>query len=116
MFVVMKRFGRGPEARVKEFAKETDAVAFILEKLREDQQFKMNTVYGLYEGADLVRELTENDLPKTASAPGADSESGSASQKGSGQSFRPSPFNTAPRLGPQTGLKDTSRDDENKDK
>lgn len=114
MFVVTKRFGRGAETRVKEFTKEPEAIQFIMEKLKEDQQFKVVAIYGLHEGADLVREFTESDLPPDTTSH-QDSDNSSASQRGSGQTFNPSPFNTTPRIGPQTGLRDVPKDDEDKD-
>lgn len=114
MFVVKKRFGRA-ESRLSEFAKEQDAINFIMEKLKEDARFKSMAVYCLYEGADLLREYSQSDIPQEASESDADAGSG-AQQKGSGQSFRPTPFNTTPRLGPQTWIKEDKKDEDEDDK
>jgi hypothetical protein len=113
MFVVTKRFGRA-ETRVKEFTQELAAESFILEKLREDRSFKLMATYCLYEGADLLKEYTQDNIPvDTASDESAAADASSASQKGSGQSFRPTPFNTSPRIGPQSWI---SKDEDNKEK
>jgi hypothetical protein len=117
MFVVTKRYGR-TETRVGDFTKEQDAVKFIMEKLQEDRNFKLIATYGLYEGVDLLKEYTQDNLLVSGEDSGT-ADTTSASKTGSGKSFAPTPFNTAPRLGPQTWIKDTNPDnenDENKDK
>lgn len=108
MFSVAKRFGRS-ESRLDNFNKQADAEKFIQEKLQEDIRFKVNATYALYEGADLLREYTQDDV---VSAP-ADTSS-SAQGAGSRSSFTPTPFNTAPRPGgvPHNWVKD---DDGKKD-
>lgn len=113
MFVVAKRFGR-IETRLKEFSKQPEAESFIMEKLREDIQFKLMATYCLYEGADILREYTQMDVATpTNTNPSEDSSDTPSSQgKGSGKSFAPTPFSTTPRLGPQSWIKD----DEDKDK
>jgi hypothetical protein len=78
------------------FTKETDALKFIQDKLKEDILFKVNATYCLYEGADLMREFTQDDAaaaPASKDAPTGSSASGA----GSRSSFTPTPFNNAPR-------------------
>lgn len=108
MLKVTKRLGRN-EIDLQQFSKQAEAEAFIFEKLREDQVYKMNTSYILYEGFDAVKEYTAADLPPESPA------SGGASQ-GSQQSFSPTPFVMAPRPGslPKSGFKE--EDDKDKDK
>lgn len=113
MYFVAKRFGRGPETRLQEFSKEPDAIVFIMEKLREDKHFNLNAIYCLYEGADLLREFSQTDLPTELPTAIAESDS-SASQKGSEKSFRPTPFSTTPRLGPQSWISDDKKDEDEK--
>lgn len=94
MFAVVKRFGRS-ESRLQNFSNEADAIRFIHEKIREDRQFKVIATYGLYEGADLIQEFTQSDVPEDS---GTSDQGGGGQKRGSGQSFAPTPFNTAPRL------------------
>ena len=106
MFVVTKRFGRS-ETRVKDFSQQKEAEQFIQEKLQEDLRFKVMATYGLYEGADLLREFTQSDAA-IAPASASSTETGSAQGAGSRSSFSPTPFNTAPRPGgmPHNWVKD----------
>jgi hypothetical protein len=106
MFVVTKRFGRS-ESRMSDFAKQSDAEKFIQEKLQEDIRFKVNATYGLYEGADLLREFSQRDAVATPAA-ASPVDAGSAQAAGSRSSFTPTPFNTAPRPGgiPHSWVKD----------
>jgi hypothetical protein len=114
MFVVTKRFGRA-ETRLRDFSKEADAKKFIQEQLQDDIRFKLTATYGLYEGADLLQEYTQQDAIKQEST--GDSSSGGSEGQGAGSrsSFSPTPFNTTPRPGgmPPNWIKD---EDENKDK
>ncbi len=116
MYYVAKRFGR-TETRLQEFSKEPEAVSFIMEKLQEDKLYKLDAVYCLYEGADIVQEYSQSDVVAPAESSGAESDT-AASGKGSDKSFRPSPFSTTPRIGPQTWIvgddKDQKDDDEKK--
>ncbi len=93
MYKVKKRFGTGAETQMdKQFNTEAEAKAFIMEKLREDFDYKLlNTVYGLYEGADKMGEFTQRDLDTSAQ------DQSSSQQQGSKQSFSPSPFQMGPR-------------------
>lgn len=114
MFIVTKRYGRS-ETRVSDFSKEQDAVHAIMEKLQEDRHYKLMATYCLYEGADLLREYTQDDTPAIVSDK-SESDASSAAKQGSGKTFAPTPFNTTPRLGPQTWIKDDSTGEDDKDK
>lgn len=99
MFTVTKRFSRS-EMPERGFTTQQDAEDFIYEKLREDIKFKLTATYCLYasESGDLLKEFTQRDVPSALS----DSSSGveySSGQKGSGQTFSPSPFSSSPRPG-----------------
>lgn len=114
MFVVTKRYGRN-ESRVGDFRAEQDAITVIMEKLKEDRHFKLMATYCLYEGADLLKEYTQDAIPVSASDNSSAADA-AGSQKGSGKSFAPTPFNTTPRLGPQTWIKDDNTNEDDKDK
>jgi hypothetical protein len=102
---VIKRLGRS-ETELQQFDSQKEAESFIFEKLREDQSFKLNTAYLLYEQYDLLKEYTEKDLPQEI-------RSDDTSQS-SRQSFNPTPFVMAPRPGslPKSGFKE--EDDKDK--
>lgn len=111
MYQVKKRFARGAETFVAEFKVEQEAEIFIKKKLEEDARLKVNTAYCLYEGADLVREFTQQDIdPSSISA----ETSVPGQQKSSGQRFSPSPLHTAPRPKgfPQSGFKNKEEGEE----
>lgn len=104
------------KTRIGNFSKEQEAVHFIMDKLQEDRHFKSVATYCLNEGADLLKEYTQDDLV-TPTKNQIDEDASGASQQGSGKSFAPTPFSTTPRLGPQTWVKDVSKEeDEGKDK
>lgn len=109
MFVVTKRFGRA-ESRLSDFTKEKDAIDFIFAQLADDKRMVITATYGLYEGADLLREYSQENLPTTASE--ADAADATSADKSSGKRFAPTPFSTTPRLGPQTWVKDDGKNDE----
>ena len=106
MYHVAQRFG-STETRIEQFNKESEAILFIMQKLQEAKLYKLNAVYCLYEGMDLVREYSQEDLVENPVE-----EESSSSQKGSEKSFRPTPFSTTPKLGPQSWIRG---DDDNKD-
>lgn len=106
MFVVTKRFGRS-ETRMGDFRQQKDAESFIQEKLQDDIRYKINATYGLYEGADLLKEFKQSDVVMKESDTGG-TDSSSAGGAGQRSSFTPTPFNTAPRPTgmPQNWVKD----------
>lgn len=113
MFLVTKRFGRN-ENRLQSFKNEPEAEAFIFEKLREDKQFKVIATYCLYEGADLIREYSQSDIPASSSAASASDQS--AGGHGRASSFNPNPFNTAPKPAGMPQGWGSARDDEKEGK
>lgn len=118
MFTVVKCFGRS-EIREKDFTRLEDAKNFILTKLKEDMTFRINATYRIYEGADMVKEFTQQDAPKastSSSDSSSDSSSGSGSaSKGSRQVFSPTPLSTTPRPpGIPQNWKDVTDDDDKK--
>ncbi len=112
MYSVTKRFGR-TETRIKDFPKEADAMIFIKEKLLEDIRFKIMASYCLYEGADLLREFTQQEVETGETG---DSSGSGSQQRGTGQSFAPTPFATTPRIGPQSFVRDNKEDDKKDEK
>ena len=99
MYVVTRRFDRGSNIRLKDFNKRIDAEDFIQERLQEDFNFKINVnaIYGLYEGADILKEYTQADKLAKSQESSSSSDASSSQSAGSRSSFNPNPFNTAPR-------------------
>lgn len=93
MYEVKKKFGPGREASLEKFPDLKSAKQFIQEKLAEDHAHKVNAVYCIYEGFDLIEELDQKAFVETDSG---SSSSGSSSQQGTGQSSAPTPFSTRP--------------------
>lgn len=111
MYAVKKQFQKGPEMQVAQFAKRDLAEAFIQKNLTEDFRLNVSTKYRLYDDLDiLIKEYTANDLAKESKS--------SASSQGTshGQTFSPSPFNTAPRPGglPHSSFKKPEEDEKKK--
>ena len=113
MYIVKQRSAARPgEQEIMRLLKEPDAVQFIQEKIQQDLLYKMNNIYTLYEGDDFLREFTQDSVIAIQSTSSEEDTGSQASGKSSTQSFRPTPFNTAPRIGPQSYI----RDEENEDK
>lgn len=102
-YKVTKQYGRGPESACAEFKELTDAQFFIDKKLPEEAALGSAVTYRIMDGMDII---SEHDASKVRVEAGVSS--GSAGAKGSGSSFQPTPFNTAPRPAgsPQKWLKD----------
>lgn len=115
MFVVTKRFGRS-ETRLGDFKKEIEAKQFIQKQLQDDIRFKLTATYGLYEGADLLQEFTQQDAIKQSADDSSSGSDSSGQGAGSRSSFSPTPFNTAPRPGgvPHNWVKDENEDKDKK--
>lgn len=114
MFKVAQKFGRS-ENFLQEFSEESQAIDFIMEKLKQDKHFKVMASYCLYEWSDLIREYTQDDIPEDTQNKNDDEDANKGAGRGSGQSFNPTPFNTAPRMPgmPHGWVKD---EDDNKKK
>ena len=112
MYQVKKRFLRGAETLAAEFKVEKEAEIFIKKKLEEDARLRVNAIYCLYEGADLLREFTQQDMD--ISSFNVKASEPAEQQKSSGQRFNPSPLNTAPRPKgfPQSGFKNKEEGEE----
>jgi hypothetical protein len=93
MYKVMKRYSKGPEALVGSYKTMTEAKKIIQEKLAEDAALKVDTNYRLYEGFDLVEEFDKSKLIESSGQETEETES----QRGSGQTFNPSPFSASPQ-------------------
>lgn len=94
VYKVTKKYARGPENEVGKFKTLNEAEQCIQEKLAEDAAMRVEAIYCLYEGFDLVEAFDQSKLKDTSSTNEADT---SSSQKSSGARFSPSPLNTAPR-------------------
>ena len=114
MFQVTKRFGRN-ENRLQSFKNEREAEIFIFEKLREDKQFKVIATYCLYEGADLIREYNQSDIPASTSSSVSD-QAGGSQQGGRSSSFNPNPFSTSPKPAGMPQGWGSAKDDEKEGK
>jgi hypothetical protein len=98
-----------PSSDLKTFKNMGEAEAAIKEKLIADAALKVRITYRIYEWDDLIKEFDPSKIDLTAE----DTESSQG--QGSGATFRPTPFNPAPKPGgiPQNWLKD---DDDKKTK
>jgi hypothetical protein len=94
MYKVTKKYGRGPETQVGSYKTIQEAKTVIQEKLGEDSNLGIKAIYCLYEGIDLIEEWDQSKLIKSEEE--AEGSSTGGQQRGSGQSFSPSPFNTSP--------------------
>lgn len=113
MFLVTKRFGRN-ENRLQSFKNEREAEVFIIEKLREDKQFKVIATYCLYEGADLIREYNQSDIPTNVTSSSVDQASNG--QAGRSSSSSPNPFSTTPKPAGMPQGWGSAKDDEKEGK
>jgi len=110
LYKVVKKYTRGGDIPVAEFSDVNDAKMFIRNKLAEDLRLKVDVRYQLREGFDILQEFSQQD----AQDGGSSSSSGSGPpQRSSGQSFQPTPFNSAPR---PTGMPPNWMKDDDKDK
>lgn len=89
-YKVTKKYTRGPAIDVALFVDAADAKLFIAVKLREDARVKVNVVYQLLEGGEVVEEFSQDESSQSGSSQGSP-------QRSSSQSFNPTPFNSAPR-------------------
>lgn len=98
MYRVTKKFDkRGPEMLIGNFNDEAKAKQEIEKRLNDDVHMLIKgTIYCLYEGFDLMYEVDQSSM-HTESSGSQKAEETSGGGKGSGQSFRPSPLQTAPR-------------------
>ena len=111
-FQVSRQYQRGGESHFARFSDRTDAELFIQSKVESDKQLKLNVTYRLYDGTRLLE--TYVDLPVDGfSGPAGES---SSSGRGSGATFRPTPFNAAPRPSgvPHNWLKDEDKKSDEK--
>jgi len=94
LYRVSAQYGRGGETFIAEFSMREDASHFIGMKRERDHQMKVQVIYKLYEGMDVLDTFNDEDGGTGRVAAPA---SGSATAAGTGERFSPSPFNTAPR-------------------
>lgn len=90
-YKVTKQYGSGPVSTLATFHDGADAKLFVEAKLQEDAALKIKVTYRVI---DAVGDLVSEHLPGEAQTASASSSSQGAS---STASFRPTPFNTAPR-------------------
>lgn len=95
IYRVMRSYQRGSESAVGTFKTINEAKIFIQEKLTDDAILKVNATYRIYEGMDLMEEFDQSKLIKQDSS--QDSSDSSSQQRGSGQTFTPTPFNMTPQ-------------------
>jgi hypothetical protein len=89
-------FGRGADQACAQFKALTDAQLFIENKMAQDAQMKLTVIYRLYDLGELVKEYDPGKGVPASGKPQEQQAQGSQG-KGSTASFRPTPFNTAPR-------------------
>ncbi|MDX1900977.1 MAG: hypothetical protein SFW66_03105 [Gammaproteobacteria bacterium] len=94
-YYITKQFQRGGEVTDGTFYSVDEAKKSIQDKLRQDQQLKMQVVYRLYDDLDQLQATFDSSSIEQPVSGSSSSESSSSAGKGSG--FNPTPFNTAPR-------------------
>jgi len=98
LYKVTKKYQRGSETQVGTFKTINEAKQFIQEKLADDVLHKIDSIYNLYEGMDLLEEFDQRKLVQTTQDDGNSSAPGSAGGgQGQGQTFTPTPFNMTPQ-------------------
>lgn len=94
LYKIVPQYPRGgTNPPIAQFKTINDAKLFIQAKLTEDMSLKIDAKYQLLEGMDEVQVFTQQDAENDNSS----SSSSGSQQRSSGQSFQPTPFNSAPR-------------------
>lgn len=105
-YKVTKQYARGTETQCAQFDDVNDAKAFIQLKLEQDRALKVSVIYRIKEFTEVIEEFD----------PARMGDAGQSSQgQSSSASFRPTPFNTAPKPA-GTPQKWTTGDDDEKKK
>ncbi|VVC74938.1 hypothetical protein AQUSIP_02120 [Aquicella siphonis] len=107
-YLVSKKYLRGAAIPCAEFMDLNDAKLFIEKKLEVDARISVKVDYFISRSNEIIATFEADKI--LASRTQEDSGAG----KGSSASFRPTPFNTAPRP-PGTPQKWIKEDDEEKD-
>jgi hypothetical protein len=102
LYRVTRQYTRGTDTPAAQFVDSNDARLFIQTKLAEDARLKVNVTYRIYEGSEMIEEFPPGSQEGSAGS------AGGGQQRGSTQSFQPTPFNAAPRPSgiPQNWVKD----------
>ena len=95
-YKVMVSHGRGSEQLCAQFKEISDARLFVDHKITADAALKINTIYCLYDTDELLSEH-HTATAKPADNQPASSGAGGAQGQGSSATFKPTPFNMAPR-------------------
>lgn len=115
LYRVTKSYAGRPEQEVQRFKTIHSAKEFISDEIESAILMKIHLIFRIYEGVDLMETYDSTKPHPELKKAEAGSESGS---KGSGASFRPTPFNTAPTPGglPKRWLKDAEDEEDDKTK
>jgi hypothetical protein len=111
-YKVTKQFGGGRELPSEQFDLLPKAQSHARSSAAESKRMNVKAIYRIYDFDDLIETI---DSDKVQMAQEVDHAADSGGGKQSGSTFKPTPFNTAPRPtgSPQKWLIDP---DENKDK
>lgn len=106
-FQVSREYARGGESHFARFTERSDAEQFINMKRESDQLMKLKVIYRLYEGSRLLGSFGDDESSLTGGFSGQQTAAATGG-RGTGSSFQPTPFNTAPRPGgvPHNWVKD----------
>jgi hypothetical protein len=116
IYKVTKQYSGGKEQPCKQFKHLNEAKIHAEHAIEESAAMKIKVIYRIYEFDDLLETLDSSTIQPASSS---SSESGNSSGgKQSGATFKPTPFEMAPRPGgtPPKWLIDPEEDDKNKDK
>jgi hypothetical protein len=104
-YSVKKQYARGSDLAFAEFNELPDAELFIENKLKIDTRLNVKVIYKIYELNEVIATFDPDKV--------AQSQDQGTQGKSSTASFRPTPFNTAPRPTgtPPKWLKDDEEED-----
>lgn len=106
-YSVKRQYGRGADTAFAEFNEISDAEFFITHKLQADANMNIKVIYKIYEFNEVISTFDADNV-----TPSAGTKDQGTQGKSSTSSFRPTPFNTAPRPSgtPQKWIKDDEED------
>jgi hypothetical protein len=96
-YAVHKQYERGNKILCAQFDDLNDARLFIDLKLAEDLKLKVKIKYFIIEYGEIIEEFEAGQVGSSTASPNYTATDQGSQGAGSGASFRPTPFNTAPR-------------------
>ena len=92
-FRITKQYARGPEIACAAFDDTNDVKLFMDAKLEQDASLKVNVIYRLYKGPEKLETFNSSESNSLS----GESPASQGTSAATGSTFRPTPFNTAPK-------------------